>query len=71
MAGSKQVDHWTSGTVCECSEIAGFPHQDNSVHKCVYLIIDPKLIFPDPKLMFPHPDLAKYLDPFSDPDPDQ
>jgi hypothetical protein len=26
MAGSKQVDHWTSGTVYECSEIAGSPH---------------------------------------------
>ncbi len=25
MAGSKQVDHWTSGTVYECSEIAGSP----------------------------------------------
>jgi hypothetical protein len=25
MTGSKQVDHWTSGTVFECSEIAGFP----------------------------------------------
>jgi hypothetical protein len=23
MMGSKQVDHWTRGTVCECSEIAG------------------------------------------------
>jgi hypothetical protein len=23
MMGSKQVDHWTSGTVYECSEIAG------------------------------------------------
>jgi hypothetical protein len=23
MAGSKRVDHWTSGTVYECSEIAG------------------------------------------------
>ncbi len=22
MTGSKRVDHWTSGTVCECSEIA-------------------------------------------------
>ncbi len=22
---SKWVDHWTSGTVCECSEIAGSP----------------------------------------------
>jgi hypothetical protein len=25
MTGSNQVDHWTSGTVCECSEIAGSP----------------------------------------------
>jgi hypothetical protein len=25
MTGSKQVDHWTCGTVCECSEIAGSP----------------------------------------------
>jgi hypothetical protein len=25
MTGSKQVDHWTSGTVCECSEVAGSP----------------------------------------------
>jgi hypothetical protein len=25
MTGSKQVDDWTSGTVCECSEIAGSP----------------------------------------------
>jgi hypothetical protein len=25
MTGSKQVDHWTSGTVYESSEIAGFP----------------------------------------------
>ncbi len=23
MMGSKQVDHWTSGTVYKCSEIAG------------------------------------------------
>jgi hypothetical protein len=26
--GSKWVDHWTSGTVCECSDIAGSPHSD-------------------------------------------
>ncbi len=26
MMGSKQVDHWTSGTVYECSEIPGSPH---------------------------------------------
>jgi hypothetical protein len=25
MMGSKQVDHWTSGTVYECSDIAGSP----------------------------------------------
>jgi hypothetical protein len=25
MTGSKWVDHWTSGTVYECSEIAGSP----------------------------------------------
>ncbi len=25
MLGSKRVDHWTSGTVYECSEIAGSP----------------------------------------------
>jgi hypothetical protein len=25
MTGSKQVDHWISGTVCKCSEIAGSP----------------------------------------------
>ncbi len=24
--GNKRVDHWTSGTVYECSEIAGSPH---------------------------------------------
>ncbi len=27
MMGSKRVDHWTSGTVYECSEIAGFPRR--------------------------------------------
>ncbi len=25
MTGSKRVDHWTSGTVYECSEIEGSP----------------------------------------------
>jgi hypothetical protein len=25
MTGSKRVDHWTSGTMYECSEIAGSP----------------------------------------------
>jgi hypothetical protein len=25
MTGSEQVDHWTCGTVYECSEIAGCP----------------------------------------------
>ncbi len=28
MTGSKGLTHWTSETVCECSEIAGSP-QDN------------------------------------------
>jgi hypothetical protein len=28
MTGSKRLDHWTSGTVCECSEIAGSPNLD-------------------------------------------
>jgi hypothetical protein len=23
MTGSKRMNHWTSGTVCECNEIAG------------------------------------------------
>jgi hypothetical protein len=26
--GSKQVDHWTGGTVYECSEIASSPQVD-------------------------------------------
>jgi hypothetical protein len=30
MTGSKWVYHGTSGTVCECSEIAGFPQKDDS-----------------------------------------
>jgi hypothetical protein len=30
MTGSKRVDLWTSGTVCECSEIAGSP-QDSKL----------------------------------------
>jgi hypothetical protein len=30
MTGSKQVDHWTSGTVYECSEIAGTPQLPSS-----------------------------------------
>jgi hypothetical protein len=25
MTGSKRVNHWTSGTVCVCSEISGSP----------------------------------------------
>jgi hypothetical protein len=27
MTGNKRVDHWTSGTVYECSEVAGSAHQ--------------------------------------------
>jgi hypothetical protein len=34
MTGSKRVDHWTSGTVYECSEIAGSPQDE--VIKCNY-----------------------------------
>jgi hypothetical protein len=26
MTGSKWADHWSSGTLYECSEIAGSPH---------------------------------------------
>jgi hypothetical protein len=26
MTDSKRVDHWTGGTVYECSEVAGSPH---------------------------------------------
>jgi hypothetical protein len=37
MMGSKQVDHWTSGTVCECSELAGFPHLYLYIHIYVYM----------------------------------
>jgi hypothetical protein len=33
MAGSKQVHHWTSGTVYECSEIAGSSHGLNLVEQ--------------------------------------
>jgi hypothetical protein len=31
MTGSKRVDHWTRGSVCECSEIAGSPQGSASV----------------------------------------
>jgi hypothetical protein len=31
MTGSKQVDYWTSGTVYECSEIAGSPQFHESL----------------------------------------
>jgi hypothetical protein len=30
MTGSKRVEHWTSGTVYECSELAGSP-QDHEL----------------------------------------
>jgi hypothetical protein len=29
MTGSKWVDHWTNGTVYECSEIAGSPQSSS------------------------------------------
>jgi hypothetical protein len=49
MTGSKRVDHWTSGTVCQCSEIAGSGQfnksfYSNSTEKimfspCMYMIL--------------------------------
>jgi hypothetical protein len=36
MTGSKRVDHWTSGTVCECSDITGSPH-DIRIGACTVL----------------------------------
>ncbi len=43
MTGSKQVDHWTSGTVYECSEITGSPHiyiyTHTNIHRCIYIYI--------------------------------
>ncbi len=41
MTGSKWVDHWTSGTVYECSEIAGSPQ----VYDCPYLVISISYVF--------------------------
>jgi hypothetical protein len=35
MTGSKRVDHWTSGTVCEFSKIAGSPQ--GSSHAADYV----------------------------------
>jgi hypothetical protein len=37
MTGSKRVDHWTSGSVYECSEIAG------SLQYCIILFLSDKL----------------------------
>ncbi len=34
MMGSKRVDHWTSGTVYECSEIAGSPQASPNSRLC-------------------------------------
>ncbi len=36
MTGSKRVDHWTSGTVYECSEIAGSPHLNEKYWEFCY-----------------------------------
>jgi hypothetical protein len=33
MTGSKRVDHWTSGTVYECSEFAGSPQLVKNVDR--------------------------------------
>jgi hypothetical protein len=35
MTGSKRMDHWTSGTVYECSEIAGSPQVSPPAADCV------------------------------------
>jgi hypothetical protein len=33
MIGSNQVDHWTSGTVFECNEVAGSPDYTEQNYK--------------------------------------
>jgi hypothetical protein len=38
MTGSKRVEHWTSGTVCECSEIAGSPQYSQTSVGDMYFI---------------------------------
>jgi hypothetical protein len=38
ITGSTRVDHWTSGTVCECSEIAGSP-QDVDRYRYTYAYV--------------------------------
>jgi hypothetical protein len=40
MMGSKWVDHWTSGTVYECSEIAGSPQ--GSPPAADYVVVKPE-----------------------------
>jgi hypothetical protein len=32
ITGSKRVDHWTSGTVCQCSDIAGSGQYNKSFY---------------------------------------
>jgi hypothetical protein len=43
MTGSKRVDHWTSGTVYECSEIVGSPHATVAANHAYLHSTDPKL----------------------------
>ncbi len=43
MTGSKRVDHWTSGTVYECSEIAGSPHASVAANHTYLHSTDPDL----------------------------
>ncbi len=40
MTGSKRLDHWTPGTVCECSEIAGSPQGSPPAAK--YVVVKPE-----------------------------
>ncbi len=39
MTGSKRVDHWTSGTVCECSEIVGSPQSSPPPQQPTMLVV--------------------------------
>ncbi len=45
MTGSKWVDHWTSGTVYECNEIAGSPQCQETSHKFFKNLKNSKICF--------------------------